>query len=271
LGVTGEEGANPRLSSVKSTSIYTEPVYSASTIIHSEFASGHDALAASTLEANPVKFDPNDSEIKLKDLSKLVQNVKVDFMDLDSPKYDEPIIVQDEEDVKVHAKSHTETKDTLVPNNPPSPRSKKTKDHGVPSAGQAGTHPAEGEKNTQQVTISQLFQRRIAKDATKKNLNPKPITTTSPITTFVIPPTTTPIIIPTTIQLQSPFLSSPSKKSSQPEGEKIKKDKGKKAMSSKDAEGKETKSDSDDEFNLTGSMVKSSKKKKLKEFYFVTK
>nr|GFB50845.1 hypothetical protein [Tanacetum cinerariifolium] len=134
-----------------------------------------------------------------------------------------------------------------------------------------GTHPAEGEKNTQQVTISQLFQRRIAKDATKENLNPKPITTTSPITTFVIPPTTTPIIIPITIQLQSPFLSSPSKKSSQPEGEQIKKDKGKKVMSSKDAEGKETKSDSDDEFNLTCSMVESSKKKKLKEFDFVTK
>ncbi|GJS09459.1 hypothetical protein Tco_0366255 [Tanacetum coccineum] len=32
--------------------------------------------------------------------------------------------------------------------------SKKNKDTGVPSAGQAGSHPAEGEKNTQQVTIS---------------------------------------------------------------------------------------------------------------------
>nr|GFB50844.1 hypothetical protein [Tanacetum cinerariifolium] len=70
LGVTGEEVANPRLSSVKSTSIYIEPVYSASTIIHSEFASGHDASAASTLEANPVKFDPNDSVSKQQDKTK---------------------------------------------------------------------------------------------------------------------------------------------------------------------------------------------------------
>ncbi|GJZ20534.1 hypothetical protein Tco_0557124 [Tanacetum coccineum] len=35
--------------------------------------------------------------------------------------------------------------------------SKKTKDDNVPSAGQAGTQPAEGEKNINQATISQLF------------------------------------------------------------------------------------------------------------------
>ncbi|GJR14982.1 hypothetical protein Tco_0797634 [Tanacetum coccineum] len=135
--------------------------------------------------------------------------------------------------------------------------SKKTKDHGVPSKGQAGTHPAEGEKNTQHVTISLLFQRRIAKDAERANLNKQPTTT-------VIPPT-----IPTTSQFQSPFFPSPLKGSLQPEGELIKKDKGKKAMSSKDAEEEDTRSDSDEDANLTGSMVESSKKKKLKKLYFV--
>ncbi|GKD03124.1 hypothetical protein Tco_1178098, partial [Tanacetum coccineum] len=50
----------------------------------------------------------------------------------------------------------------------------------------------------------------------------------------------------------SPFLSSSSKSSPQPEGELIKKDKGKKAMSSKDAEEEGTESDFDDA-NLTGS------------------
>ncbi|GJY99174.1 hypothetical protein Tco_0516604 [Tanacetum coccineum] len=88
---------------------------------------------------------------------------------------------------------------------------------------QADTMPAEGEKNTNQATISQLFQRRAEKNADKENLNneqPK-----------LIPP-----IITTTTQIQSPPLQSPPKSSSQPEGEHIKKDKGKKAMSSEEAE-----------------------------------
>ncbi|GJV12757.1 hypothetical protein Tco_1354298 [Tanacetum coccineum] len=60
--------------------------------------------------------------------------------------------------------------------------------------------------------------------------------------------------------------------SSQPEGEHIKKDKGKKAMSSKDAEEVSTESDFDDEtIYVTGSFVESSKKKDLKKFDFVTK
>ncbi|GKB04224.1 hypothetical protein Tco_0832367, partial [Tanacetum coccineum] len=46
--------------------------------------------------------------------------------------------------------------------------SKKIEDASVRSAGQAGTQPAEGEKNTNQATISQLFQRKPTKDA---NLN----------------------------------------------------------------------------------------------------
>ncbi|GJY81149.1 hypothetical protein Tco_0493900 [Tanacetum coccineum] len=43
--------------------------------------------------------------------------------------------------------------------------SKKTEDIGIPSAGQAGTQPAEEEKYTNQTTISQLFQRKVAKNA----------------------------------------------------------------------------------------------------------
>ncbi|GKE63840.1 hypothetical protein Tco_1514207, partial [Tanacetum coccineum] len=59
--------------------------------------------------------------------------------------------------------------------------------------------------------------------------------------------------------------------SSQPEGEHIKKDKGKKAMSSKDAEEVSTEIKSDDEtIQVPGSMVESSKKKELKKFDFVT-
>ncbi|GKA86817.1 hypothetical protein Tco_0808528 [Tanacetum coccineum] len=66
-------------------------------------------------------------------------------------------------------------------------------------------------------------------------------------------------------------LQNPPKGSSQPEGEQIKKDKGKKAMSSEEAEKESTNSDSDDETHVTGSMVETSRIKKLKKFDFITK
>nr|GEY72830.1 hypothetical protein [Tanacetum cinerariifolium] len=59
--------------------------------------------------------------------------------------------------------------------------------------------------------------------------------------------------------------------SSQPEGGHIKKDKGKLVLSLKKAEKESTKSDSDDEAHVTGSMFESYKKKKLNKFDFVTK
>ncbi|GJY23827.1 hypothetical protein Tco_0397485 [Tanacetum coccineum] len=110
-----------------------------STSIHYEFASGHDASTASTTEVDPRKYNPNDSiskqqgasyvekeinfdedefntspdlsssddtkkDIKLEDLSKLIPNVEVDFMDLNSPEDDEPIIVHDEMKKKIMMK-----------------------------------------------------------------------------------------------------------------------------------------------------------------------
>ncbi|GJV24092.1 hypothetical protein Tco_1376787 [Tanacetum coccineum] len=71
--------------------------------------------------------------------------------------------------------------------------------------------------------------------------------------------------------MQSPSLQPPLKCSSQPEGEHIKEDKGKKALSSEEAEKESTDSDSDDETYVTGFMVEPSKTKKLKKFDFITK
>ncbi|GJZ81918.1 hypothetical protein Tco_0646912 [Tanacetum coccineum] len=72
--------------------------------------------------------------------------------------------------------------------------------------------------------------------------------------------------------MQSPFLQSPPKSSSQPEGEHIKKDNGKEALSSEEAKKESTDSDSDDdETHVTESMVESSRIKKVKKFDFVTK
>ncbi|GJV45805.1 hypothetical protein Tco_1430341, partial [Tanacetum coccineum] len=253
--------------------------------------------------------DDAKKKIKLEDLSKLIPNVEVDFIDLDSPEDDEPIIVldEDEEEVhaeKVHAKQHKEI-EYVSASQPPSPKTvqiqelstqlkelpskvndifgelkdlKKyvhqleieltgdlkenptkmekfystvsrlttqakintldalpTSDQSVPSAGQAGTQPAEGEKNTRQATITQLFKQRAAKDAKKSNLNSQPIPTTSPITITLI------------------------------------KNKGKEATSLKETEEEESKTDSELVVRLTGSMVESYKKKRLKKFDFVTK
>ncbi|GJU64364.1 hypothetical protein Tco_1246199 [Tanacetum coccineum] len=60
LGGTGEVRFDLELSSVESTS-KKEPAFSASTIVHSESASGHDASAAFTTEANLGISAPKDS------------------------------------------------------------------------------------------------------------------------------------------------------------------------------------------------------------------
>ncbi|GKF92860.1 hypothetical protein Tco_0279579, partial [Tanacetum coccineum] len=76
--------------------------------------------------------------------------------------------------------------------------SKKTKDASVLFAGQADTQPAKGEKNTNQTTISQLFQRKAAKNANLTKQQSKP---TPPPTTPIIPLVNTTI----TTQMQSPL------------------------------------------------------------------
>ncbi|GJS45156.1 hypothetical protein Tco_0595277 [Tanacetum coccineum] len=61
LGVTSEERANPQLSSGMSALNLNKPIFSASFIIHSESASGHDVSADFTAEADPGLSAPNDS------------------------------------------------------------------------------------------------------------------------------------------------------------------------------------------------------------------
>ncbi|GKA57845.1 hypothetical protein Tco_0757033 [Tanacetum coccineum] len=336
LRVTSKERADPQLSSGMSAfNFKNEPIFSSSFIIHLESSSRNDASAVSIAEADPRKSAPRKGAsfiarqveedeasrtIKLEDLAKLVSSVQPRFKDLDSPK-DDPIIVvddsdEDEEANKVHATINTKTEDAshklelemnkaeaeaaLLRAQPSFPNirqlnellefskilsahdfsrslptelkelpskfneltkevkslkkqvhnleielpgelkeiptkledlprlsqvlrlsllhkvtnalnqfaqaiaSKKTEDDSVSSAGQAGTQPAEGKKNTNQATISQ-------------------------------------------------------------------KDKDKKALSSKEAEKEGTNSDSDDdETHVTGSMVESSRIKKVTKIDFVT-
>ncbi|GJZ28181.1 hypothetical protein Tco_0572828 [Tanacetum coccineum] len=61
LGVTSEERANPQLSSGMSALNLNKPIFSASFIIHSESALGHDVSEDFTAEADPGLSAPNDS------------------------------------------------------------------------------------------------------------------------------------------------------------------------------------------------------------------
>ncbi|GJZ11296.1 hypothetical protein Tco_0546055 [Tanacetum coccineum] len=369
------------------------------TILHSESASGHDASATSTAEADPEKIDPNDSisqqdktksasegletvhtkpatgkgpiyiekeiafakdefntsldlltsddtktEIKLEDLSKLVPNLDVDFMDLDSPEDDQPIIVEDEEEEEsvkiqelstqllllqtlnsklVKEKDAAKTEAALLKAKPSFPNlkellSKFTNLIGelkelnkyvekleVELPGDLKEIPSKIEKFTS--TVSSL---------TTQVAELKTLQWELPAEFLYLPDHVSSIqdkikildALPSLLQKVtealnrfSQVLELASKKtedhgvpsagqarthpteggeehttshnllgSPQPEGKLIKKDKGKKAMSSKDAKEEDTRSDFDEDANLTGSMVESSKKKKLKKFNFVT-
>ncbi|GKE28219.1 hypothetical protein Tco_1443603, partial [Tanacetum coccineum] len=82
--------------------------------------------------------------------------------------------------------------------------------------------------------LAKCHARRSEKNAEKENLNSQQPKSTTPPATTIIPL----VITTTTTQMQSHSPQYPQKGSSQPEREHIKKDKGKKAISSKDAEEK---------------------------------
>ncbi|GKF86556.1 hypothetical protein Tco_0254383 [Tanacetum coccineum] len=70
-----------------SSSIHTEPIYLASTIIHSESASGHDALVDFTTEVNLGKSAPNNSISKQQGMDKGSQNYSLDHKNAGTDPY----------------------------------------------------------------------------------------------------------------------------------------------------------------------------------------
>nr|GEV28028.1 hypothetical protein [Tanacetum cinerariifolium] len=76
----------------------------------------HDASVASTTKVVTknlilmILSDDAKKKIKLEDLLKLILNVEVNFIDLDSPGDDIPIIIQDEDEEEVHAKKTLNSK-----------------------------------------------------------------------------------------------------------------------------------------------------------------
>ncbi|GJY62432.1 hypothetical protein Tco_0463089 [Tanacetum coccineum] len=72
LGVTSEERANPQLSSGMLAFNLNKLIFSASFILHSEFASGRDASADSTTEADPGISTPSTDPNVLVDLTQSI-------------------------------------------------------------------------------------------------------------------------------------------------------------------------------------------------------
>ncbi|GJT57289.1 retrovirus-related pol polyprotein from transposon TNT 1-94 [Tanacetum coccineum] len=114
LGVTSKGGAKPQLNSSTNLCVLVEKTISASKGLETVLTQPTIGKGASDItkkieeefNTSPDLSSSKDTqkEIKLEDLSKLVQDMRIDFMDLDSPNDDEPIIVQDESDKEVHAK-----------------------------------------------------------------------------------------------------------------------------------------------------------------------
>nr|GEU60984.1 hypothetical protein [Tanacetum cinerariifolium] len=246
LRVTSKEGAHPLLSSSMSTFTNVKPIYSDSVIIHFESASGYDASAdpiagiSAPIDSLPPQqgkdegtknysldhlfagTNPNVLANKTKSVSDGLEIVlttpETGTSNATKPK-DDPIIVvddtkEDEEEDKneeIHSTTNDET---------------------------SQKHILETEKIKAEAKIARLkaqppspnvFQRRAEKNAERTNLNKPQPKTTPPLIL---------LIITTTTHWQSPFLLNPPVSSSQPKGEQTKIDKGKKAMSSKDAEEK---------------------------------
>nr|GEX06755.1 hypothetical protein [Tanacetum cinerariifolium] len=283
-----------------------------------------------SLVARQIKEETSNT-IKLEDLAKLVSHVQPSFTDMDSPKDDHVIVMDDsdeDEEDEFHATKNVKTEYTSVPKssflNPHLPELKKNKveaeaallkaQPSFPNVGQlnelmvkslqtnfpmilsahdfSSSLPTElkdlpskfmnlrlsyqeakltlcllrGRRTQTKQPSPSFFKDELKRILKKENLNSqqqKPIT--PPVIT-IIPP----VITTTTTQMQSPPQDL-QKGFSQLEGNHIKKDKGKKAMSSKDAKEVSTESDSDDEtIHMPSSMVESSKKKELKKFDFVT-
>ncbi|GKC95639.1 hypothetical protein Tco_1161081, partial [Tanacetum coccineum] len=239
------------------------------------------------------------STIKLEDLAKLVSNVKPSFKDLDSPK-DNPIIVvdsdEDEED-EVYTTTNAETKDTsnkakakaaLLKAQPSFPnmgqlnellvKSFQTEFLKILSAHDFSSSlptelkdlPSKFNELTKEVKglKKQVYELEIKLPGDLKEIPTKLEEFTKTVTNSASSKARDQSV-PSADQADT--MPAEGEKNTN-QGEHIKKDKGKKAMSSKQAEKESTNSGSndDDKTHMTGSMVESSTTKKLKKFDFIT-
>nr|GEX61343.1 hypothetical protein [Tanacetum cinerariifolium] len=264
LGVTSEEGAYLKLNSVVSASI-TKPVYSTSTILHSESASGHDALAAFTAKADPGKTDQEDDDAKKDDAKKvqLEEPKETKYASSFHPLSPRSIKIQKLTNHILLLQSHNQ-------------KLKKLKTRVEAKVAFLNSIPAElkeipskfndltGDIRELKKCVEKL-EVELPWDLIEIPTKLEQFTSTAKIKTLDALPS----LLSKVAKALDGFAKSV-EPASQKAGEFIKKDKGKKSMSSKDAKEEDTRSDSGKDANLTSSMVKSSKQKKLKKFDFVT-
>ncbi|GJV98292.1 UBN2 domain-containing protein [Tanacetum coccineum] len=241
-GVIGEEGDDPQLSSVMSTS-YSEHFFPASTIVHSESTLGHDASADSTVEADPSKYALKDllsqqQEIKMEDLSKLFKDVGINTMELDSPKDDQPFMVENDEEEEVHLA------ELLVKSLTPK-LSKLLTAHDFNSS-----IPTELKELSSKISLT----KQVAKlKNLKLELPAGLLALLGKVSSINVQRSKLKILdaLLSLLNKVTEALDSPLKTTLQPEGEQVKKDKGKKALSHEEADEKESVSDSKTKVRLT--------------------
>nr|GEV83783.1 hypothetical protein [Tanacetum cinerariifolium] len=268
LGVTSEARFNPQLSNGMSAFNLNEPIYSVSFIIHSESSSGNDASAASTTEADLGNFAPNDFVLQQQDqtisISEGLETVLTQpitgkgaslVANLDLPEDDLVIVVNDsdeDKDDEVHATENVETEDTLVPKSS-SPSSLPTELNDLPSKLNDLTEEVKGLKN-------QVHNLEIKHLGELKGIPPsyKVLQRLS----LVLPHKGD--SVPSTGQA-STLPAVGEKNTNQATIAPLKQ----RGSISEEAVKESTKSDSDDdETHLSGSMVESSRIKKVKKFDF---
>ncbi|GJV37952.1 hypothetical protein Tco_1410429 [Tanacetum coccineum] len=251
------------------------------------------------LVASQIKEETS-STIKLEDLAKLVSHVQPSFKDLDSHEDDHIIVVNDsgeDEDDEVYATKNSQKykrelkknkveaeaailkAQTFFPNVEQLKellvKSLKTEFSNILSAHDFSSSlptelkdlPSKFNDLTEEVKglKNQVHNMEIELPGELKEILPKMEDFTKTVTSL-----TSQVAELKTLQWELPteFLAVPSQVEM---GEHIKKDKGKKALSSEEAVKESTESDSDDdETHLSGSMVESSRIKKVKKFDFVT-
>ncbi|GJW66500.1 retrovirus-related pol polyprotein from transposon TNT 1-94 [Tanacetum coccineum] len=296
LGVTSKEGADPQLSSGTNPSVLVEKTKS----VGDGLKTAHTNLCTNK-ESRSAKIS---KIIKPKYLSNLMQDTRSDFIGIDFPK-DEPIIVRgksEEEETKRHKDTHTTShdvpKDTLVPH-PPSPKLvqlQELKDRVL----LLQSHNLKLKQQKEKVEAEVSFLNAQPLYPNVNQLTELLVTSLKPKLSNLLALHDFGSSIPTELKELPSMIIDLSrevkelKKHSKKKAEAevaflkaqplypsvnhltelllIKKDKGKEAMSSKDAKEEETESDSkNDHANPADSMVETSKQKKLKKFSFVTK
>ncbi|GJS89977.1 hypothetical protein Tco_0772613 [Tanacetum coccineum] len=175
LEVTGEVRSDTQLNIVVLAST-TEPIFTTSTILHYEYASGRTNLSVLVDKIKSAMIGLKTAHETEPELGTLLTKLLANSL---KPEFDKLIKAHDfssfiPTDLKELPTKFEAVNGTMDDNGADaiSSVSHKAENSSVPSAGQADTHPAEREKITNQATITQLFQRRQAKDPTNMNKQP---------------------------------------------------------------------------------------------------